>query len=251
VASLLYFKGYPIRDVVSGGKFPNIDKWFQAMTTHSSYQVTMSDYYTHNWDLPPQLGGCTKENSGEKYRQLINGQTMDGDVSSWDTPPANNGGGMEPDSDWNWAINGDATGSTARREAVERLTWNHEAIVRFACRGAGQLGPQYGAPLSDPKATSNASVQPTVDTLLRLVAWKMLAVNSSIDDESALRISTALTLLCTSLKESDDQPMNEFRQSVVLSLIYLRDRIGVPRDMRLPAARELRGHLNSIIRHLQ
>jgi glutathione S-transferase len=37
----------------------------------------------------------------------------------------------------------------------------------------------------------------------------------------------------------------------VLSAAYLRDRVGVPRDMRFPAARQLRAHLNWFIDQLQ
>jgi hypothetical protein len=35
--------------------------------------------------------------------------------------------------------------------------------------------------------------------------------------------------------------------AVVASAAYLRDRVGVPRDLKLPAARQLRAHLNWLI----
>lgn len=34
---------------------------------------------------------------------------------------------------------------------------------------------------------------------------------------------------------------------VIASAEYLRDRVGVPRDLKLPAARQLRAHLNWLI----
>jgi len=67
-ASLLFFEGFQMR-VLPGipTKYPAINRWFDSMETLESYQLTKSDYYTHNWDLPPQLGGCTYEEKGELF----------------------------------------------------------------------------------------------------------------------------------------------------------------------------------------
>lgn len=39
------------------GRFPNLDRWFEAMESRPAYLGFKSDYYTHCHDLPPQLGG--------------------------------------------------------------------------------------------------------------------------------------------------------------------------------------------------
>jgi glutathione S-transferase len=133
-ASLLFFKGFVIRVPESeraAADYPGINAWFDAMEKNPAYQLTKSDYYTHAWDLPPQLGGCTFEPEGKPYEDAINGiRGLDGTQGSWELPLQKDNGGVEPD--WPWA--GDE--ATARREAVERISANHEAIVKFACRGA-------------------------------------------------------------------------------------------------------------------
>ena len=231
-ASLLYFKGFQIR--VANGEataFPYVNRWFDSMETLESYQLTKSDYYTHCWDLPPQLGGCISEEGSKQFQDSING--MNG---SWDLPLAPDNNGLEPD--WSWA--GDD--SAAKREAVERTTANFEAIVSFASRGAGKSGRSYGAVLADPNAISNESIQPFVGATLKVVCSRML---SESDVEIAV-CDKAISDLVSLWK-----PSNEVRDKVAISLAYLRDRVGVPRDMKLPAARQLRAHLNWAITKLQ
>jgi hypothetical protein len=85
-----------------------------------------------NRDLPPQLGGCRSEQGSKPYEDAINGiRSLDGKQGSWELPLQPDNGGVEPD--WSF-IPGDE--AAARREAVERISFNHDAIVKFACRGA-------------------------------------------------------------------------------------------------------------------
>ena len=241
-ASLLYFKGFQMR-VAPGQKsnnnnnFPAINRWFDAMEQLPSYQLTMSDYYTHCWDLPPQLGGCVSEPAGAVYERAINGERRlgsddDDDTTkgSWELPLQPHNGGVEPD--WAWAGNEAA----ARREAVERVSANWSAIVTFAARGAGRKGmPPVSAPLADPNATPNTAVQGAVSSVLRVVCAALL--EGSVEESHD---ATMVVIGQTIVKEGG----SEFATSVINSLAYLRDRIGVPRDMKLPAARQLRAHLN-------
>lgn len=225
-ASMLFFKGFQMR-VAPGDKtdFPAINRWFDAMEKEESYQLTKSDYYTHCWDLPPQLGGCVSESGSEPFQSAINGQ----EPGSWHLPLTSNNRGLEPD--WTWA--GDE--GAAKREAVERVSGNHEAIVKFASRGAGKAGfPRYGAPLSDPNAVSNESVWPFVDASFKIVARKLIDEDSKASDAAMMDLAALLK------KEGGVELVDD----VAASLAYLRDRVGVPRDMKQPAARQLRAHLN-------
>ena len=201
---------------------------FDAMETLPAYQLTKSDYYTHCWDLPPQLGGCVSEPGSEQFQAAINGQSRSG----WRLPLTPHNDGIEPDWAWAGGLAGDE--SIAMREAAERVSANHVAIVAFACRGAGKEGfPNYGAPLSDPNAVSNEAVQPLVDAVLRVVCSKLLAEDE--DHDSAINSIQSLWM-----KEGGSEVID----LVIKSLQYMRDRVGVPRDMRLPAARQLRAHVN-------
>jgi glutathione S-transferase len=230
-ASLLYFKGFEIRvaDEKSSKTYPAINAWFDAMEKLPSYQLTKSDYYTHCWDLPPQLGGCVSEPDGKPFEDSINGlRSLDGTQGSWELPLQPHNGGIERD--WDWT--GDE--AMARREAVERLSWNHKAIVKFAARGAGSKGAwPVTAPLSDPNAVANEAVQAVVDPVLRTICMALL---DGVETQEASMKEIANVVALDGGKEYAD--------GVIASLAYMRDRVGVPRDMKLPAARQLRAHLN-------
>lgn len=229
-ASLLYFKGFTMRvPPNTPTDYPNLNKWFDGMETLESYQLTKSDYYTHCWDLPPQLGGCTYEKAGEPYEKAINGErSLDGTQGSWELPLQPHNGGVEPD----WTFCGDE--GAAQREAVERLSANHEAIVAFAARGAGRKGmPPYTAQLADPNAVPNDAVKGGVSSVLQIVSMALL--------EGVDKHDEAMTQMANAIVKDGG---SDYADGVVASLSYLRDRVGVPRDMRLPAARQLRAHLN-------
>jgi len=234
-ASMIFFKGFQIR-VAKGQRtdYPAINKWFDAMEQLPSYVVTKSDYYTHAWDLPPQLGGCVREEKGELFERAINGERlMDNSRGSWDLPLVPDLGGIEPD----WGFCGDE--NAAKREAAERLSFNHKNIVLFAARGAGSKGmPPFSAPLADPNAKPNESVYQSVDTFLRLITIALLDGHESVASDMA---KVAQEVRSTG---------EEHTQNVVKSLSYLRDRVGVPRDMKLPAARQLRAHINFAISYM-
>lgn len=226
-ASLLYFKGFQIR--VGNGEttnFPGINRWFDAMEELEAYQLTKSDYYTHCWDLPPQLGGCVPEEGSKPFQDSINGVN-----GSWDLPLSDDNDGVEPD----WDFAGDEC--AAKREAVERVSANLDAIASFASRGAGKSGRSYGAPLADPNAISNDSIHPFVEAAILVVLNKLLAGTEA----ESVASDKAMSELVSAWKIEGG---NEVVDKVAISLAYLRDRVGVPRDMKLPAARQLRAHLN-------
>ena len=219
-ASVAYWTGFKIR---GEGKWPCIETWMAAFEDMPSYMATKSDYYTHVMDIPPQYGpGYFGEDN--KYASVIEGS----DGLSWSLP-------LPPLSDSNDVVepirpNNNPGEKKARDEAAVKLVKNHEAVVKFACRGAGTVGvKRFQAPLADPYAIANLNFKEDVDCLLRYTVHALLDGYENV----SLLESTG----------GDEKSRSELKNCVR----YLQERIGVPRDMSYPAARQLRAHLGYVM----
>jgi len=220
--SLGYFKGFQMR---RNPAYPNLEAWFQAMESRDSYRALASDFYTHAHDLPPQLGGCAESGDNQAFKRAIDGST-------WNLPlPVD----VEPKPWEPLLANTAEEAETARREAARRLIGNRVAVLNFCLRGQGSPGfPGVGAELSDPRAGSSTSAElkKGVDEALRSIVQHLLTAGGASIEKGGVG------------PLAFKAPRGGYVEDC---LVYLRDRIGVPRDMPFPAARQLRAHLNSYI----
>ena len=221
IASVLYWKGLKLRNT---GDFPGLDKWLKAFEERPSYLATKSDYYTHVRDIPPQYGNGFGVKEADAFAAAIAGK----DGSWWQMPYSEEklaSHTIEPLAPLQ--LSGE---DAARHEAAYKLTSNFKAVSRFAARGAGTPGGWSGpgkAELADPYAKPNEEYIEPVDACLRHVA------NALIDGADAAEAAAK-----ADLKGIDANG------KLADCLVYLRDRVGVPRDMGQAAAVALRSHLN-------
>jgi len=221
LASCLYWKGMQLRGTE---RWPRLEKWIDSFEQRPSYQATKSDYFTHVRDIPPQYGPGYADN-GEEVEAAT--RAIGGQEGSWQLPlELRSPGALEP-----LSPHMDQGDEAARQEAACKLLRNLDAVVRFCCRGAGSPGAkQFTAPLADPYAKPNMDWAPEVDVMLRHVAAALLAGDAL---EPARQ-----DMLANDVQGGADS------QQLVKCLAYLRERVGVPRDMSFPAAMQLRAHLN-------
>ena len=247
LASVAFWKGLNLRDPKLNLK--GLNAWLEAFEKREPYLAFKSDYFTHVLDIPPQYGPGYDggfEADREKFQNNILGK--DG---SWHLPlpfddvlqPLYKGlplplcvlEAMElsPDEKGTYeSVDPELMAKACRYMAAWKLAGNGNNVSRFAARGGlkGSRNPRksFGAQLADPYAEPDEEVRPFVDAALREVCAALL------DDKSPDNYKDAIVSVVP--KEQID--------GVCSSLAYLRDRVGVPRDLPLASARYLRAYLN-------
>eukprot|EP00929_Paragymnodinium_shiwhaense_P112873 TRINITY_DN81134_c0_g1_i1.p1 TRINITY_DN81134_c0_g1~~TRINITY_DN81134_c0_g1_i1.p1 ORF type:complete len:463 (-),score=100.19 TRINITY_DN81134_c0_g1_i1:180-1568(-) len=237
LASVPYWKGHAIRDET---RFPNIHRWLAAFEQRQAYMATRSDWYTHVKDIPPQYG------MGESVKEAATVQAaLDGNDAAWFFPLPELSSSSAP-SDTLQRHGWEPYERDAHHEAAYRVLCNHEAVSRFMARGAGVPGGWANgrpdrAELADPYAQpAKGQVAADVDAALRAAVLVMLELpgcgsSPSRDHEAMLK----------------DNVSPKTTRQVADCACYLRDRVGVPRDMSYPAARWLRASLNWVAHTLR
>ena len=252
IASCLFWKGLQIRDT---GQYPNVDAWLLAFEERPSYRATNADIYSLVKAIPSQNGPGYLIDEAEAKRMASQICGLDG---AWSLPLDYNKSFVEAD---------EKDGEAHRHEAAYVLADGHEAVVSFAARGAGEAGrPSFHAELADPYAEPNEEFMEPVDICLRHVTAALLSGDAAdplhvsnrsvaIEDLAGQAGDGTLRENWGEYTDNDGQAYwwNEITGEAVYTpptmqldtcLAYLRDRIGVPRDMGHGAAAQLRAHLN-------
>ena len=252
IASALYWKGIIVR-----GKYPNMDVWLAAFEQLPSYLATKGDYYSLVMAMPSQNGPGYAIDEAREVSNKIYG--LDG---AWELPLDFSLEPPMPTANANWE-------EAARHEAAFHLATRHTRVAAFACRGAGEPGrPSFHAELADPYADPNENYFSSVDVCLRHITVALLdgVVSAAADaarDLNGKGGSGELRAGWSAYEDDNDGRVYYWNdetgdvtytpptQQLDTCLAYLRDRIGVPRDMGQAAAMQLRAHLNWAIALLQ
>lgn len=256
LASVAYWKGLNLRsEELRTNRFQALNAWLEAFEQRECYLAYKSDYYTHVKDIPPQygpgyFGGLDEQ---KEFEQMITGKSNHWKLPlSHDDPlqPLYKGpplplclldaAGIQPDSSGSYEDTcPDLMAKTCREMAGWKLSGNGMNVARFAARG-GRNGaknprPSFGAELADPYANPDETALPYVDAALRVVCQGLLG---SANHDNHMEYLNSLEGCLSEAVPKD------VTHDVISSLAYLRDRVGVPRDLPLASGRQFRAHLN-------
>ena len=266
LASAAFWKGLDLRSDKYQQQFPALNAWLDAFEKRECYLAFKSDYYTHVKDIPPQYGpgydggfederiSFQKNISGKDGKSWTLPLSFDDDVQPlYRGPPlplcALKAAGISGD---NGELASEGTSyekaepeqmaEACRQMAGWKIASNGSAVAKFAARGGpeGSRNPRkgFGAELADPYAQSDVKLITSVETALKSVCVALLAQGGPSAHDAALN----------EMKDNlQTQISKDQARDVASSLAYLRDRIGVPRDLPLASARQLRAHLNAAI----
>jgi len=245
LASCAYWKGLDMRSIENKKRWKGLNNWLDAFDQRPSYLGFKSDYYTNVMDIPPQYGPAYDggfEETRVKFQAEIRGRD-----DSWKLPlpqddvlqplyvgPPLPTCALEAGDVLDFRNANPLKMSIACRQAAGwKLASNGDKVAIFASRGGsrGAKNPRkaFQAPLADPYAEPDEEVLPFVDSVLRVVCEALLTEQSQIQ------------------RQLTDFVPKHLKDDVIQSLVYLRERVGVPRDMPFAAARQLRAYLNMAI----
>ena len=116
------------------------------------------------------------------------------------------------------------------------MAYHCSDTLRSPLKNVGSKNPrkQFQAELADPYAEPDSEIVKTVEAALRVVC---MALASTSESDAKVPDDSLRKLLIETVP-------SKHVAGVVASMEYLRDRIGVPRDLPLAAARYLRAYLN-------
>ncbi|KAA8490501.1 Glutathione S-transferase DHAR3, chloroplastic [Porphyridium purpureum] len=240
-ATAAYWKDMLIRQ-----RFPSIDAWLCALERNvQSFRALQGDIYSHAKAIPPQYGSgyfSKARGSQDALHSVIDGSG----ANAWllplpplrDEPDWWQSSAFRPSEDLNDPKQAELELQRNKLQAAARLVQNHEKLVKFCVRGIGERPRTVRAPLSDPDADVSrvpSMLKEYVDAaLFDLAAWLVAQ-----DDTPG-----------PSVRDSLLQADRDTKQDICASLMYFRDRVGVPRDLPYPAARVLRAGLHFVCQEI-
>ncbi len=265
LASVAYFKGLDVR---GEGQFGHLERWLDAFDARPAYLATKGDLYSIVMALPSQNGPGYSVPAANAAQATIFGlnnawqleDTISAVTTAASPPPMRDLSVAEPEVD----LDATADDEAARHTAAYQLITNHESVVRFAARGASDPGrPAYQAELADPNAEPNDAYCAAIDVCLRHVASALVdgaesAASTMAQDLRGVAGHPHSSGLAEGWYADRDHEGHWYyydelsgetsytapTRRLDACLAYVRDRVGVPRDMPAPAAMMLRKHLN-------